>query len=256
MNLTNRMMITLLLSSFSVFILAGCKTPQKDRYKGLSEDQIYAQAQQNVKKESFAEAAKDFEALEARYPYGKYSDKAQIGLIHAYYKRNEPALALSTADRFIRMNPRHAEVDYVYYLKGLVGFDQNTTFVYRYLPLDRSARDTTSAQESFDAFKVLLERFPNSKYIPDARKRMVHLREQLASHEYQILEYYVKRGAYLSVANRANHLVKYFSETSYAPKALAEMVIAYRKLGMKPMADEALKTLRSNYPNSDQLKRV
>jgi len=251
--LSNLRIILILITGL---ILTGCNTNKKDLYKGLSEEAIYSQAQKNVAKENFAQAAKDFEALESRYPYGKYSDKAQLGIIHAYYKRHEPALALSAADRFIRMNPRHPEVDYAYYLKGLVGFDQNTSLVYRYLPLDRSARDPSPAQESFDAFKVLIERFPKSKYVADARQRMIFLREQLASHEFQVIEYYVKRGAYLSAANRANHIVKYFGETSVVPKALAEMVKAYRKLGMTELANEALKTLQNNYPNSVELKKV
>ncbi len=233
----------------AAFLLVGCQSKDKDNYKGMSAAEIYAQAEKNVAKEKFPAAAKDFEALEARFPYGEYSDKAQLGLINAYYKQNEPALAISAADRFIRMNPHHPHVDYAYYLKGLVTFDQNYSFTFRYLPLDKSTRDPSTAIESFDAFKELIDRFPNSEYAPDARQRMVFLRNQLANHELSVVKYYVKRGAWLSAANRANYIVKHFEKTAVIPEALAIMVTCYRHRGMQQLADDALKTLQTNFPD-------
>ncbi len=237
--------------------LCACSTSNKpDSYQGLSADQIYSKAQENVTKENYAEVIKDFEALEARYPYGEYSHKAQLGLINAYHKRHEPALAISAADRFIRMNPRHPNTDYAYFLKGEVAYDQNTTFMFRYLPLDRSARDPGPAKESYEAFKILVDMFPNSQYAPQARQRMSELREQLACHELQVVEYYVKREAYLSAANRANYVVTEYSETSAVPTALAEMVKAYRALGMKHLADQTLDKLQRQYPSSSVCKQL
>lgn len=222
----------------------------------MTPDQIFSQGQKHMEKEDYADAIKDFEALEARDPYGPYSHEAQLSLMTAYYKRNESALALGAADRFIRMNPRDPKVDYAYYLKGLVNFDLNTTFLYQHLPLDRSARDPTSAQDAFDAFKELVERFPNSEYVSDARQRMIYLRNQMAQHELWVIEYYMKRGAYLSAANRANYIVKNFERTSAIPKALRAMVISYRKLGMCQLADEAYRTLQLNFPDSEELRRL
>ncbi len=235
--------------------LVACAN-KKDNYKGMSAEAIYAKAQNNVKKDNYVEAAKDFEALEARYPYGAYSDKAQIGLIHAYYKRSEPALAIAAADRFIRMNPRHPEIDYVYYLKGMVNFEQNTTFMYKYLPLDRSARDPSRAEESVETFQTLVELFPNSKHAMDARKRIHILRNQLARHELGVVEYYMKRDAYLSAANRANYIVRHYPETTAVPEALADMVKAYRELKMTSLAEDTLATLQKNYPHSEALRKL
>lgn len=235
--------------------LLGCAS-KKDIYNGMAADQIYAEGQKNMAKENYAQAIKDFEALEARYPYGVHSHDAQIGLLTAYYKKQEFASALSCADRFIRMNPRHPQIDYVYHLKGLVNFDQNTTLMYRHLPLDRSARDTNSAQESFDGFRELLERFPNSEYAEDAKQRMIYLREQLAQHELLVVDYYMKRGAYLSAANRANYVVKNFAQTPSVPRALKLMVISYRKLGMMQLADESYRTLQANFPGCDEIKNL
>ncbi len=248
-NLPSRCAALLLILCALAAGLTGC-SKNKDNYQGLSAEQIYTQAQTNMKKENYADAIKDFEALEARYPYGEHSRDAQLALISAYHKKNESALALSAVDRFIRMNPRDPKVDYAYYLKGLINFDQNSTFMFRHLPLERSSRDTASAQESFDAFKDLIERFPNSEYVADARQRMLYLREQLASFELHVANYYLKRGAYLSAANRANYVLKNFPHTSAVPKALQMMVTSYHKLGMHQLAEEAEKTLETNSRNS------
>jgi outer membrane protein assembly factor BamD len=241
-------MVRIALVALFTLLLCGCNS-NKDLYKGLSAEQIYAQAQQNIKKENFNKAAKDLEALEARYPYSEYSNKAQLELIHAYYKSNEPALGLSAANRFIRMNPHHPQVDYAYYLKGLINFEQNYSFTFRYLPLDRSARDPSTTQEAFDTFKQLIDRFPKSQYIADAKKRMVFLKNALANHELQIMAYYIKRGAYLSAVNRANYIIQHFEKTPAIPKALAAMLECYRKLGMTSLAEDTQKTLNANFPN-------
>jgi len=235
--------------------LSACKN-SKDIYKGLTAAQIYEQAEKNMAKENYHQATKDFEALEARFPYGEYSDKAQLGLMTAYYKHNDYPLATSAADRFIRMNPYHPKVDYAYYLKGLIKFDQNYTFTYKYLPLDKSARDPSTAQAAFEAFKELAERFPKSEFIPDAKKRMIFLRNQLASYELQVVEYYIKRGAFLSAVNRANYIVKHYEKTPAIPKALAAMVMSYRKLGMNKLAEDSLKILKDNYPESIELNHL
>ncbi len=230
--------------------LCGCNSnAKKDVYKGMSADQIYAQGQKNMAKNNYAQAIKDFEALEARYPYGEHSIGAQLDLTKAYYKKGDAPLALATANRFIRMNPRHPRVDYAYYLKGLVNYEQNTTLMYRHLPVDRSARDPSPAHESFAAFKELVEIFPNSEYAPEARQRMVLLRNQLANYELYVVDYYMKRGAYLSAANRADFIIKNYDKTEAIPKALTSMIISYRKLGMNQLSEDAEKILVNNFPN-------
>jgi len=248
--LNNRTIFFILSFSLLSLSLCGCGISKKDKdlYKGLSADQIYAQGQKNMEKHNYALAIKDFEALEARYPYGEHSLNAQLDLINAYYKKDDSALALSTANRFIRMNPRHPRVDYAYYLKGIVNYDQNTSLMYRHLPLDRSARDPSPAHESFAAFKDLIELFPNSEYAPEARQRMVLLRNQLANYELCVVDYYMKRGAYLSAANRADFIIKNYDKTEAIPKALSSMIISYRKLGMTQLSEDAEKILTSNFP--------
>jgi outer membrane protein assembly factor BamD len=247
---SNKSFFFILCLTLVSFMLFGCSgKSKKDIYKGMSADQIYAQGQSNMTKKNYAQAIKDFEALEARYPYGENSLNAQLDLIHAYYKKNDAPLALATANRFIRMNPRHPRVDYAYYLKGLVNYEQNTTLMYRHLPVDRSARDPSPAHASFAAFKDLIELFPNSEFAPEARQRMMQLRNQLANYELYVVDYYMKRGAYLSAANRADYIIKNYDKTEAIPKALTSMIISYRKLGMVQLSDDAEKILISNFPN-------
>jgi outer membrane protein assembly factor BamD len=231
-----------------ILSMVGCGGAKRDAYKNMPPQDILQLGDKNFEKGNYVQAIKDYEALEARYPYGDHSDKAQLALIDAYYQQGDAPLALTAADRFIRMHPLHPRVDRAYYLKGLVVFDQNTSFLYRYLPVDRALRDPKEARDAFEAFKELVTRFPSSQYAPDARKRMVHLREQLAQYELTVAEYYMKRGAYLSAANRANHIIRVFDQTTVIPEALMTMVKAYRHLGMDKLAADALKTLKANYP--------
>lgn len=233
------------------FSLTACSSNSKtELYKGMTAEQMYSQGKLAAQKERYNNAIKDFEALEAKYPYGKYTHKAQLAIIHAYYKKDEAASALAAADRFIRMYPRHKNIDYVYYMKGVINYDENFSTVYQYFPIDRSLRDPTLARQSFDDFKTLLQRYPNSDYAIDAEKRMVNLRNHLANYELHIANYYLKKGAYIAAANRAGYIISQFNQTTAMPEALAVIIKSYRVLGMNKLADDALATLDKNFPNS------
>ncbi|HSX19591.1 MAG TPA: outer membrane protein assembly factor BamD [Gammaproteobacteria bacterium] len=230
-----------------VIALSGCK--EADLYKDLSAKQIYERGKTAALKKNYSQAIKDFDTLEARYPYGEWSEKGQLAIIHAYAEAGEGASALAAADRFIRMHPRHPNVDYAYYMRGVVNYDDNYSLVFRMMPLDRSLRESTYAQDGFDAFKTLLEKFPNSKYSPDARKRMIVLREQLADHELHIAQYYERQGADLAAANRAGYLINQYPQTKAVPEALMIMHRSYREMGMHKQAAETLAMLKENFPN-------
>lgn len=239
---------------FLGFFLSGCG-PKKDPYQDMTAQQIYQQGKQAALKKNYPQAIKDFDTLEARYPYGEYTDKGQLALIHAYANGNEEASALAAADRFIRMHPRHPNVDYAYYMKGVINYNENFSLAFETLPLDRSLRDSEFAQSAFDDFKTLIEKFPNSKYAPDARKRMIVLREQLANHELHIAKYYLRQGADLAAANRAGYLVNQYPRTRAVPEALSIMYKSYNAMGMHNEANEAMATLKMNFPNSKYAKK-
>ena len=246
-NTTVKLVLLLINICVSTTCLVSCSSKKKDMYVGLSAEQIYTQGKNNVQKGKFSDAVKDFEALESNYPYGNYADKAKLALMHAYYSKKEYPQAKATADRFVRIYPNHVHVDYAHYMQGLSGYDQYYSTVYRIFKIDRSRREPTFAVQSFDDFKVLLERFPASKYALDARQRMLHLRNQLAFHELYIAQYYLDKRAYLAAANRANLIISDFDETLAIEPALNIMAKAYSSLGMPELERNAVNLLNANF---------
>jgi outer membrane protein assembly factor BamD len=229
--------------------LAGCGSPKQDLYKNKTVTEIYAMGQKNIKDGKYANAIKDYEALEARFPYGEYADKSQLAIIYAHYKKGEMEQAMAAADRFIRLHPHHPHVDYAYYMQGIANYNDNFTMVYRRLPLDRSKREPTQAKKSFNVFKLLVDKFPNSKYAPDARQRMIFLKNQLAGHELFVANYYLARGAYLAAANRAGFVITNFDKSAAVPDALEILYAAYTGLGRTKLANDVLHTMQTNYPD-------
>ncbi|MFC3606836.1 outer membrane protein assembly factor BamD [Stutzerimonas tarimensis] len=223
--------------------------------ENLSETQLYQQAQQDLSNGSYTSAITKLRTLESRYPFGRYAEQAQLELTYAYYRNAEPEAARAAADRFIRLHPQHPNVDYAYYLKGLASFDQDRGMLARFLPLDMSKRDPGAARDSFNEFAQLTARFPNSRYAPDAKSRMVYLRNLLAANEIHAAHYYLKRQAYVAAANRGRYVVENFQGTPSVADGLAVMTEAYQRLGLQEPAAASLATLELNYPQHASLSR-
>lgn len=186
-------------------LLGGCGLlpEQIDETAGWNAQKLYSEAKTSMTEGAYDRAIQMFEKLEARYPYGRFAQQAQIEVAYAYYKQGEQALALAAADRFIKLHPNHPAVDYAYYLKGLVNFNEDLGLIAYLNTQDQTERDPKAAREAFDTFKELTTRFPKSKYTPDAIARMNYLVNALASLEVHVARYYFKRGAYIAAANRA-----------------------------------------------------
>ncbi|WP_126444230.1 outer membrane protein assembly factor BamD [Sulfuricystis multivorans] len=246
-----------LLVLFLLVLIGGCGLlpEQVDETAGWSANKLYAEAKSAMADGAYDKAVKYFEKLEARYPYGRYAQQAQIETAYAYYKQDEKALALAACDRFIRLHPNHPHVDYVYYLKGLINFNEDLGLLGYISMQDPSERDPKAAQESFAAFKELVTRFPDSKYAKDASLRMAYLVNALASHEVHVARYYLKRGAYVAAANRAQHAIKTYPDAPAIEEALFIMVKAYDALGMNDLRDDAERVMKKNFPNSEYFKR-
>lgn len=246
-----------LIKTFGLIILSSlftisCTPHSKDAYTDKTAAEIYELAQKHESKNNYHLAVKDYEAIEARFPYGEYADKAQIGLAKAYYKKGEAVQSLAEIERFINMYPRHANIDYIYYLKGLVYYDQYISFLYRHLPLDRSLRDPTDAIAGFESFSQFIERFPTSEYVKDAETKKVFLKNQLANHQLHIAHYYMKKSAYVAAANRANTIITEYKNTLAVPEALLILTKAYNLMGAKTLAIKALDLLKKDYVNSKE----
>ena len=239
-----------------VLLLCACGLlPEvKDETSGWSADKLYAEAKSEIARNGYANAIKYLEKLEARYPYGRYAQQAQIELAYVYFKEGENASAISACDRFIKLHPNHPNVDYIYYLKGLVNFNEDLGLLGKVSRQDLTERDPKAARESFDAFKELVSRYPDSKYTPDAIARMKYLVNALASHEVHVARYYMKRGAYVAAANRAQYALLNYAQAPAVEEALFVMVRAYDALGMNDLRDDADRVMRKNFPDSAYFK--
>ena len=248
-----RLSLLALLAVAAVLLLGSCATTEQDKTANWSAQRLYGEAKDSMASQDWGQAIKYFEKLEARYPYGRYAQQAQIEIAYAYWKDGERASAIAAIDRFIKQYPDHPHVDYAYYLKGLINFNENTGLLAGLSNPDMSERDPKATREAFSAFKELVTRFPNSKYTPDALARMRYLVNSLASHEVHVARWYMRRGAYIAAANRAQHAVKEYPRAPATEEALYIMVRAYGILGLNKLSDDAYRVLRDSFPNSKYL---
>lgn len=237
-----------------LFLLAagGCSkfiTEEKDETKDWSAKELYTAAKRELDEKSYEKAINYYEILEARYPFGRYAQQAELEIAYAYYKYDEPDSAIAAADRFIKLHPRHENVDYAYYLKGLVNFNRGERFLDRVFKQDPSERDTQTARQAYNDFSTLVKQFPNSRYAKDASQRMIFLRNNLAQHEIHVADYYMRRKAYVAAANRGKYVVENYQGTPAVADALEVMYRAYTKLEMNDLAADARRVLQLNYPD-------
>ena len=232
------------------FAVTGCAMfeDEPDVTRDWPVERLYGEAKGALNDGDYETAIDYYEKLESRFPFGRYAQQAQVDLAYAYWKDDEPASAIAAADRFIKLHPTHPNVDYAYYLKGLVNFSQGRNFFDRFVPRDMSLRDPGSVRDAFSDFAELTRRFPESKYAEDARQRMVYLRNVLARHEVHVADYYMRRGAFLAAANRSRFVVENYQRTDAVPDALAIMAMAYRLMDLDDLSDDALRVLELNYP--------
>ena len=231
--------------------LTGCSMwgEELDPTKDWSAQRLYESAKGHMNRGAYEQAIDHYEKLEVRYPFGPLAMQGQLDLIYAHYKLNEPASAIAAADRFIKLHPRHPNVDYAYYLKGLVRFVDGDSLLDRFVAKDMSEHDSGAVLLSFRAFEELVQRFPDSRYADDSRQRMRYLKNLLAMHEIHVARYYMRRGVWLASVNRARYVVENFQGTPAVSDALAVMAIAYRELGLVELSADSARVLRLNYPD-------
>ncbi len=243
------------LSKFSLpltcALLASCAwfEENEDEFAGISsEEQFYQRALDQLTNQNFRGSIATYEALESRFPFGRFAEQAQIEIVYAYYRSGDREAARAAAQRFIRLHPDSDNIDYAYYMLGLSSFDDNSSFIDRFVPIDPTKRDPGRSEESFNDFAQLLALYPDSPYAADARSRMIFLRNNLAAYEVHVANYYVERRAYIAAQRRAQYVVENFQGTPAVADAVAIMVECYLRLGLNDLADTSLALLRENYP--------
>jgi len=238
-----------------VVALGGCGLfPEvKDETASWSADRLYQTAHEAMLQGNYTRATKLFDQLEARFPYGRYAQQAILESAFANWRANEQAAAIAACDRFIRTYPNHPNVDYAYYLKGLVHFREDQGLIGYVYELDLSERDPKEMRSSFAAFKELTAKFPDSQYYQDSIARMRYLNNAMATYEVNVASYYYRRGAYIASANRAQQSLIDFPQTPANEKALDVLRASYTKLGMVQLADDSQAILSKTYPDSRYL---
>jgi outer membrane protein assembly factor BamD len=241
----------LLSAALVAALLAGCSSNGPTEFDAdLDAKQIYEKADRALKNGNYGYATSNYEYLMAVYPFSDYAKQGQLDLMYAYYRNKQPDSAIDAADKFILENPTHPRVDYAYYVKGLATFERKRGPLEKLTRVDLSKRPPYRLLESYRAFAVVAERYPDSPYAEDSRQRMVYLRNRLAQYEIHVAAFYINRGAWVAAANRAKYVLENYQQTPSVVPALQIMVTAYRQLELPNLAEDSMRVLEENYPES------
>ena len=246
---------------FTTLAVAGCGYFQsqstKDREESKwPEERLYHAAKDRLDSGTCGGAIEYYEKLQARYPFGIYTQQSQLELAYCYFRTDDPGAAVATLDRFIKLYPSHPHMAYAFYLRGLINFGRGYGLADRYLPRDPSQRDPGASLQSFNDFSDLIKQFPDSIYVDDAQLRMRFLRNILSQHEVNVANFFMRRGAFVAAANRARYVVENYQQTPAMPEALILLAKSYKVLELNELADDALRVLELNYPNHPGLEEV
>jgi outer membrane protein assembly factor BamD len=243
----------LVLLLLAVLVTSGCARlkgmfKDKDANEGVPVTQLYDKGHQEMVGGSWTAAISVYKRLVAQYPYGPHTEQALVETAYAQFKSGRNDEAISTIDRFIRTYPTHRNIAYLYYLRGLVNANRDTVFLQRVWTLDASRRDLSTPLQAYNDFKIVAERYPNSRYAADARERMVGLRNMFARHELDVALYYLRRGAWVAAADRAIYMIETYPQSEYQDDAVAIMAESYTRLGNTTLAADARRVLEKNNP--------
>lgn len=236
--------------------LAGCSSSEVeiDKVPDKSAQALFVDARSALDNGLYQKAIQILSAIDSRFPFGAISHQVQLDLIYAYYKSGDGDQGVALTDRFLRLNPNHPNIDYVYYMRALINQSSETNLFQDLAGIDRTDRDPTASREAFSDFGKILELYPNSKYAADSRKRMIEIKSRLAKYELAVARYYIKREAYASAANRGRYIVEYFSPSPEIEEALEIMITSYDKLGLDDLKRNAKQVLAANYPQNSLVR--
>lgn len=236
-------------------VLAGCSSKPVDPTGAWSPNKIYSEAKDEARSGAYDRAIPLFEKLEGRAAGTPLAQQAQLEKAYAQYKSGEQAQALATLDRFIKLHPASPALDYALYLKGLVNFNDNLGLFGNISRQDLAERDQKAAKESFESFKELVARFPESRYTPDAKARMGYTVNSLAQSEVHVARYYYSRGAYVAAINRAQAAIADYRDVPALEEATFIIFKSYDALGMTQLRDDTRRVLEKTYPQSEFLTK-
>jgi outer membrane protein assembly factor BamD len=242
-----------------ILLLTACAHKVENpwrKYEGKTAGQIFYEGEQHLAHKKYEKATVDFTALDALYPFGPYAQQGQMDIIYAFYMNGDYASGLASADRYIRLYPQDAHIDYVYYMKGLMSFENDFNWYQYVFSMDPAPHDLSGKREAYTAFNQVVHIFPHSIYAPDSALHMAFIRNMMARKEVEIADFYMMRKAYVAAANRAAGVVQHYSGSSAVPHALEIMTLAYQAQGLPDLADKSYRILQASYPDSREFKRL
>lgn len=231
-------------------ILSGCNSSKKDPYIGLSAPYIYATGHNNLSSNDYNDAIIAFESLNSQYPFSQYSQKGDLEIIYAYYLADQQALALASAQRYLKLYPNSDNAAYAYYMIGVIDFNNGRGFLQRYFPYQMDKHNANNYVNAFNNFNIVVTQYPKSHYAQDARRRMMYLLNTMARYNLMIGQYYYQRGAYVAAAQRAREVLLKYPTSSETEKALELTIRSYQKLKLYRLAYINDQVLKLNFPNS------
>ena len=230
-------------------ILIGCKSDGEETEQ--PEKIYYDQAQARMASGNYFGAIESLEAIDNRYPFGKYAEQAQVELIFAHFMNSETEAAHTAAEKFIRLHPRHPNIDYAYFMKGLSSYTRDRELLIRFTDTDISNRDVSGAKESFAELTEFVTRFPDSQYVPYANQRNIYLRNMIAKNELAAADYYISIDAFIGAIRRANYVIENIPNSSENYRALKILETSYRSLGYSDLLEDVRQVLKANYPDEE-----
>ena len=230
--------------SIVALFMVGCNSdgPEMEQPEKI----YYDLAQKRIQSKNYIAAIESLQAIETRYPFGRYAEQAQIELIYAYFMNGENLAAHAAAEKFIRLHPRHPNIDYAYLMKGLSSYTRDTSFLVRVTDTDIANRDITGAKESFAELSEFLTRFPESQYSPYAKQRNIYLRNMIARNELSAADYYVSIGAYIAAVRRAKYVIENIPNSSENLRALVILKESYKNLGYLELYEDVERIIDLN----------
>jgi outer membrane protein assembly factor BamD len=250
-----RRLLTWIAIGAAAIAVLGCSSTPRNESPDIQAERLYREARDDIDAGAYDRAIKSLERVEGLAAGTLLGQQAQIDLAYVQWKSNERASALTTIERFIKLNPSSPALDYAMYLRGIINFNDNLGLLGTFAGQKLSERDQAASRDAWQAFKQLVEQFPQSKYTPDAKLRMNYILNSLAEYEVNVARYYYRRGAYVAAANRAQQAVSEYPQAPASEEALYLMMASYEKLELKPLRDAAERVLRQNHPQSAFLSR-
>jgi outer membrane protein assembly factor BamD len=203
-------------------------------------DQTYNEALANIDAGNYTQARRKFKKLDRQHPYSEYAKKSGVMSTFIAYRQGDYAEAIAQGKRFVQLYPANKEAPYAQYLVGMSYYRQ----------ISDVTRDQRAAKQTYRTMNELIERYPDSEYVEDSKRKRRIAKDQLAGQEMLVGRYYQERNEYLAAINRYRGVVERFEDTRHVEEALARLTESYYALGLTSDAQTAAAVLGHNFPDS------